>query len=68
MSETADRDGGQGLVARTWRGWTRREDADAYVAYLEQTGMPGYRLTADREVKPFTARKTVAGTLDGEVL
>ena len=33
------------MVARTWRGWTRREDAEAYVAYLEQTGMPAYRAT-----------------------
>ena len=33
------------MVARTWRGWTRREDAAAYVAYLEQTGMPAYRAT-----------------------
>jgi heme-degrading monooxygenase HmoA len=34
-----------GVIGRTWRGWTRREDADAYVAYLEQTGMPTYRGT-----------------------
>jgi heme-degrading monooxygenase HmoA len=29
-----------------WRGWTRREDADAYVDYLRRTGIPGYRATA----------------------
>jgi heme-degrading monooxygenase HmoA len=34
------------MVARTWRGWTRREDADAYVDYLERTGMPEYRATS----------------------
>jgi heme-degrading monooxygenase HmoA len=33
------------MVARTWRGWTRREDADAYVEYIEQTGMAAYRAT-----------------------
>ena len=33
------------MVGRTWRGWTRREDAEAYVQYLEQTGMPAYRST-----------------------
>ena len=33
------------MIARTWRGWTRREDADGYVDYLGQTGMPGYRGT-----------------------
>jgi heme-degrading monooxygenase HmoA len=34
-----------GVVARTWRGWTRSEDADAYVLYLEGTGMREYRST-----------------------
>jgi heme-degrading monooxygenase HmoA len=29
-----------------WRGWTRPEDADAYVAYLNETGIPAYRDTA----------------------
>ena len=33
------------MIARTWRGWTRAEDADAYVEYLEQTGMRAYRET-----------------------
>ena len=33
------------MVARTWRGWTRREDADEYVAYIEDTGMRQYRET-----------------------
>jgi heme-degrading monooxygenase HmoA len=33
------------VIARTWRGWTRREDADAYVAYIEETGMREYRST-----------------------
>ncbi len=33
------------MIARTWRGWTRTEDADAYVAYLRETGMHAYRTT-----------------------
>jgi|SRR5437868_3456606 len=33
------------MVARTWRGWTGREDADAYVAYLRETGLAEYRAT-----------------------
>ena len=33
------------MIARTWRGWTRSEDAEAYVAYLEETGMAEYRST-----------------------
>jgi len=28
-----------------WRGWTRREDAEAYSAYIEETGMDEYRRT-----------------------
>jgi heme-degrading monooxygenase HmoA len=33
------------VIARTWRGETATHDADAYVAYLEATGLPGYRAT-----------------------
>lgn len=33
------------MIARTWRGWTRSEDADAYVEYLLQTGIKEYRAT-----------------------
>jgi len=33
------------VIARTWRGWTRREDAGEYAAYIEETGMRAYRET-----------------------
>ncbi len=33
------------MIARIWRGETRAEHADAYLAYLEQTGLPGYAAT-----------------------
>lgn len=33
------------MVVRTWRGWTRAEDADRYVAYLRTTGLKEYRAT-----------------------
>lgn len=33
------------MIARTWRGWTRIEDADAYVEYLLETGIREYRET-----------------------
>jgi heme-degrading monooxygenase HmoA len=33
------------VVVRTWRGWTRAEDADNYVEYLRETGLPEYRAT-----------------------
>jgi len=38
------REGG-GMIARTWRGWTKTEDAGAYVHYLVGTGMKEYRET-----------------------
>jgi heme-degrading monooxygenase HmoA len=28
------------MVARSWKGWTRAEDADRYVDYLNETGVP----------------------------
>ena len=28
------------MVARSWKGWTRADDAAAYVAYLGETGVP----------------------------
>lgn len=33
------------MIARTWRGTVRAEDADAYVDYLEETGLREYRET-----------------------
>jgi catechol 2,3-dioxygenase-like lactoylglutathione lyase family enzyme/heme-degrading monooxygenase HmoA len=33
------------LIARIWRGWTRTEDADEYVAYVQATGITAYRAT-----------------------
>lgn len=33
------------MMARTWRGATRAEDADAYLEYLEKTGFSEYRAT-----------------------
>jgi heme-degrading monooxygenase HmoA len=33
------------MIARTWRGATAAADADAYVAYLHETGLKEYRET-----------------------
>jgi heme-degrading monooxygenase HmoA len=33
------------MIARTWRGWTARGDADEYVEYLRRTGIEEYRAT-----------------------
>jgi heme-degrading monooxygenase HmoA len=34
------------VIARIWRGWTRREDAEAYVRYMEEVGAPDSHGTA----------------------
>jgi heme-degrading monooxygenase HmoA len=36
-------------IARTWRGWVRTEDRDAYVDYVERTGIAQYRETPGNE-------------------
>jgi heme-degrading monooxygenase HmoA len=33
------------MIARTWRGATAAHDADAYLDYLQQTGLADYRKT-----------------------
>jgi heme-degrading monooxygenase HmoA len=33
------------MIARIWRGITTSENADAYLAYLERTGLAAYRAT-----------------------
>jgi heme-degrading monooxygenase HmoA len=34
------------VIARTWRGAVRASDGDAYAAYMEETGVAGYRASA----------------------
>lgn len=33
------------MIARTWRGATKAEDAEAYLQYLYETGFPAFRDT-----------------------
>jgi heme-degrading monooxygenase HmoA len=33
------------MIARTWRGAVRAEDADAYAEYIRSTGLAGYAAT-----------------------
>ena len=33
------------MIARTWRGAVRREDGDAYAAYIDETGIAAYVAT-----------------------
>jgi heme-degrading monooxygenase HmoA len=33
------------MIARSWRGAVKNEDAEAYAAYIDETGMRGYAET-----------------------
>jgi len=46
MNAPSRSSGSERLIARIWHGVTRREDADQYSAYLEQTGLHDCRATA----------------------
>ncbi len=35
----------RGMIARTWRGAVRAQDAPAYAAYVQKTGIEGYQGT-----------------------
>jgi heme-degrading monooxygenase HmoA len=49
------------MIARTWHGRVRATDADAYYAYLLQTGLSDYRST------PGNQGVQVLRRVDGEV-
>jgi heme-degrading monooxygenase HmoA len=44
------------VIARMWRGAVRTTDRDAYVAYIEQTGMTEYRQTPGNRGAQMLAR------------
>ncbi|WP_219466974.1 hypothetical protein [Nonomuraea rhizosphaerae] len=44
------------MIVRTWRGWTRTTDADAYAEYLLRTGFTGYTQTPGNKGAYFTKR------------
>jgi heme-degrading monooxygenase HmoA len=37
---------GAAMVARTWRGWTKVEDAERYADYMSETGVAGLAATS----------------------
>jgi heme-degrading monooxygenase HmoA len=47
------------MIARSWTGATRAEDADAYLDYLHATGFPEYRATAGN--RGVLALRRIAG-------
>src|SRR5262245_49797325 len=48
------------MVARIWKGATSAQDADAYLAYLQQTGLAAYRATPGNRAA-FAFRRIVDG-------
>jgi heme-degrading monooxygenase HmoA len=48
------------MIARTWWGATRAADADAYLAYLESTGLAAYRATPGN-LGAYALRRLVDG-------
>jgi len=47
------------MIARTWRGTVRAADADAYLEYLERTGLRAYRATQGN--RGVTALRRIEG-------
>ena len=50
------------MIARTWKGTVRREDADDYAQYLRETGVAGYRSTPGNQGVWMLRRDAGAGT------
>lgn len=48
------------MIARIWRGSTRAEDAEAYLAYLHRTGLSDYAATPGHR-GTVTLRRVVDG-------
>lgn len=46
------------MIARTWRGWTASKDEDAYVDYLNETGIREYRSTPGNRAAYILKRRT----------
>ena len=44
------------MIARMWRGWVRTADREAYVDYIEGTGMTEYRATPGNQGAWMVAR------------
>jgi heme-degrading monooxygenase HmoA len=49
------------VIARMWRGWVRTEDRNAYVAYIEATGMAEYRRTTGNLAAHMLSRDLADG-------
>lgn len=55
------------MIARTWRGAVKAEDAEAYLRYVEETGFKAFRETAGN-VGALALRRIVHGTAEFVVI
>ena len=61
--------GGSAMIARRWRGRVRVHDSDAYLRYLEETGVRELRATPGNEgVVVFRERDGAGDTAEVEVV
>lgn len=44
------------MIMRVWRGWTRREDTEAYAAYIKETGIAAYEATPGNQSAYLVSR------------
>jgi heme-degrading monooxygenase HmoA len=54
-------DAGGDVIVRIWRGWVAEADAEAYVAYVRDTGLTGYRTTPGNLGAGITTRASGDG-------
>jgi heme-degrading monooxygenase HmoA len=45
------------VIVRTWRGWTRPEDTDAYADYILRTGIVEYKETPGNQGAYLVSRR-----------
>lgn len=45
------------MIIRIWRGWTLPHDAEAYVAYIQETGLAEYRSTPGNQGAYLVSRE-----------
>src|SRR2546430_11881379 len=67
MHDNHSCEGGHGMIARLWKGWTQREDADAYERLLRDKVLPGLR-TIDGYLGGYVLRHDGDGEVEFAVM
>lgn len=56
------------MLARTWRGFTKAEDAETYLAYVERTGLQAFRDTPGNLGAMMLVRRTADGRVELQIV